>query len=304
MRRAPIATLIFFGAVALFWAAVATVFASSAIGGGFPLTALFTTIVLASVAASGIVAGDEQPLRARFFAAIASLGLAPILTCAAMIALDAEIDREAHAKCGLASIGLLFLAIVGGCAGLLLSTTTAAIAARRPFAHEEWLVRLLATAAAGAVIVAASLATERALQGDVSAPLGWIVEAWMGGAIAFACLALGWRVRRRAAPRLSWREAEHASNGWIHMHDGTAPRHVPAAMRLRTGPVLVHVGEHWPSPYRDDGRSHTPEIYPASLDELRTTTRERSLALSSFALAAAVLACAPLLAAAFFGIAF
>jgi hypothetical protein len=163
MRPIPVATLLVWGALVLLAAGFGVLMtAASGAPVIFPASAVVSTIVLAGVAWSGHVVGPSvNERRARLFGAFAAIGLAPAMMCLAAIALE---DSRVYSveKCGLAQIGWIFLGCVAFCFGVLLSTIVAIFAARRPFPSEEPLVRLLATLATGAALVAVSFATVRA----------------------------------------------------------------------------------------------------------------------------------------------
>jgi hypothetical protein len=130
----------------------------------------------------------------------------------------------------------------------------------------------------------------------VAPPRGWVVEAVCGvGAALLALVASSWLARRHRALS-SGQPALHLGQGWLSLHEGMPPVHLPGLEHRPAGPAFVRLGGSRPATYRTTGA-------PSSVRVVAFGTREsvedaaRSIATvgAAMALALSALACAPLL---------
>jgi hypothetical protein len=128
-------------------------------------------------------------------------------------------------------------------------------------------------------------------------PHAWLWGVLFGGAIALVCFVASAR-----APRATKGiEGTHRGDGWVTLVDA-APRFFPSLTGVASGPVVLRSTALTAS-YRDDGGvAHDAEVIVGSHDEIASERRLARAAWSALALGIALLALAPLLASAAFGL--
>jgi hypothetical protein len=130
----------------------------------------------------------------------------------------------------------------------------------------------------------------------VAPPRGWVVEAACGVVAALlALVASSWLARRHRA-LASGHAARHVGGGWIAMHEGTPPVHVPGLEQRPAGPLFVRPGDTRPATYRTTGAPASVRVVAfGTVESVEDTARSIATVGAAMALALVALACAPLL---------
>jgi hypothetical protein len=124
----------------------------------------------------------------------------------------------------------------------------------------------------------------------VARPPGWTLTAAFGGIVATFLLGLAHQRRRRAA--LAGQEAYHLGDGRVTLANG-ATRRVEAALHLPIGAVVLTELSCVEQAYRTNGPMFVAAT-AGTLRELEARRTDLAASLESIALAAAILASAPL----------
>ncbi|CAN5592430.1 hypothetical protein BH09MYX1_BH09MYX1_29090 [soil metagenome] len=129
--------------------------------------------------------------------------------------------------------------------------------------------------------------------GTLGPPHGWLFGVLGSGAIALLCFVAS---ARASAAVAAGREGEHTGEGWVRF-EGAAPRFARELVGEGRGPVLLR-GRDLALGYRSDGgASHDAEIVLGTNASVERDALQQRAGFSCLAIAAAVLALAPLLAA-------
>lgn len=132
----------------------------------------------------------------------------------------------------------------------------------------------------------------------VGPPSSWLFGVMLAGAIALLFFVASARARPSEELGL---EGEHTGKGWVRF-TSSAPRFVPALVGTEAGPVVFR-GAVEATSYRDDGgASHGSPVALGTRETLRAEAHQARAAYSCLAIAAAILALAPLVSAAIYGV--
>ncbi len=132
-------------------------------------------------------------------------------------------------------------------------------------------------------------------------PVGWVLGAWAGVALAFAWLLRGDKVL--APPAQRWHQGVHTGGGVVLLDDGSAPTHLPVGVNLPVGPVvMLPIMDARIAGYRDPTAKLPLILVPGTVEDLVRAHGARAVTRTVLAIASVGLTSAPLLAAAVAGL--
>jgi hypothetical protein len=178
---------------------------------------------------------------------------------------------------------------------------------RRDAAHDLWILdggggrehafidRVTDRIACGGPFVARTEVRPRTLAGALSPPRGWIVAAAIGVVLALRRLARRRGVQRRLDEILAAEAGTLDEEGFITLDRGLA--RLRASTRVAPGPVLVVLPAGAGPAYRSEGARSADRVLAGTRDGLAEAARREMTTLDASALAALLIAAAPLFVA-------
>jgi hypothetical protein len=180
---------------------------------------------------------------------------------------------------------------------------TAIITARGAPTHALWVVEAEGARAYLGPDFERSDVRVRDVASSVSPPIGWILGAAGGLALAGAALALRRRAAHRRAAIAEGRAGTLEPSGLVKVTGDDHPLRVAPGQTLVVGPVVVLPGPVAPGGvYRGDGLLLGARVACGEQDELLDAASTKMAYLDTLALAALALTAAPLVASAIVGI--